>query len=54
VIGQVFLHSHEIGPEEYLAPTWGDWLMQIADDLEAGKYSYHEEEMTVAPLGMYD
>jgi cell wall assembly regulator SMI1 len=52
--GQVFDHSHEVGPERVLAPSWSAFLNEFADDLEAGKYVYFEEEDTVALPGMYD
>jgi cell wall assembly regulator SMI1 len=52
--GQVFHHSHEVGPETVLAPSWSAFLNQLADDLHAGKYVYAKEEDTVALPGMYD
>lgn len=52
--GQVIDHSHEVGPEKVLAPSWSAFLGQLADDLEAGKYVYVEDEDTVALPGMYD
>jgi cell wall assembly regulator SMI1 len=52
--GQIVDHSHEVGPTSLLAVSWSEWLAQLADDLEAGKHVYLEEEKTVAPLGMYD
>ena len=52
--GQIIDHCHEIGPQSLLAGNWLEWLNQLADDLEAGKYVYLEEEETVAPPGMYD
>ena len=52
--GQVFNHSHEVGPEKVLAPSWSAFLTELADDLEAGTYVYVEEEDTVALPGMYD
>ena len=52
--GQVILHDHEVGPTKVLAPSWFEFLGQLADDLESGKYEYNEDEMTVCPTGMYD
>ena len=52
--GQIIDHSHEIGPRSLLAASWSEWLHQLADDLEAEKYVYVDEEQTVAPPGMYD
>jgi len=51
--GQVIDHSHEVGPESVLAPSWSAFLEQIADDLHAGKYIYNQDEDTVCPPGMY-
>jgi cell wall assembly regulator SMI1 len=53
-LGQILEHSHEVGPERILAPSFGAWLTSLADGLEAGAYVYHEAEETVAPPGMYD
>jgi cell wall assembly regulator SMI1 len=52
--GQVLDHRHEVGPRSVLAPSWSAFLSQLADDLEAGKYIYVEEENTVALPGMYN
>jgi len=52
--GQVFYHSHEVGSEKLLAPSWAAFLDQLADDLEAGKYIYVAAEDVVALPGMYD
>ncbi len=52
-LGQIIYHDHEIGPTEVLAASWLELLEQIANDLEAGKYVYDDEEMTVAPPGMF-
>jgi cell wall assembly regulator SMI1 len=49
--GQVFNHSHEVGPETVLAYSWSAFLAQLADDLDAGKYVYVEAEDTVAVAG---
>lgn len=52
--GQVLEHDHEVGPTRVLADSWYEWLRQIANDLEAGKYIYVEEEDIVALPGMYN
>jgi cell wall assembly regulator SMI1 len=52
--GQIIEHSHETGPASVLADGWSQWLTMVANDLEANKYVYVEEEDTVAPPGMYD
>jgi cell wall assembly regulator SMI1 len=52
--GQVIDHSHEVGPERVVAPSWSVFLSQLADDLEAGTYVYARREDTVALPGMYD
>jgi cell wall assembly regulator SMI1 len=52
--GQVIDHSHEVGPQEVLASSWFGFLSTLADDLEAGKYVYVEDEDTVALPRMYD
>jgi cell wall assembly regulator SMI1 len=52
-VGQIIHHSHEVGPQEVLAPSWRDWLRAVADGLERGDYECFEEEATVAPLGYY-
>lgn len=40
--GQVLYHSHEVGPTEVVAPSWADFLSDLAVDLESGKYIYDE------------
>ncbi len=53
-VGQIFSHSHEVGPEQVLASSWSEFLTKVVTDLEAGKYVFVEEEDVVAPPGMYD
>ncbi|MFO0822262.1 MAG: SMI1/KNR4 family protein [Gemmataceae bacterium] len=36
--GQVLHHSHEVGPTDVVASGWGEFLRQLVDDLESGKY----------------
>jgi len=52
--GQILEHSHEVGPMKVVAASWSEWLQQLANDLEEGKYVYVEAEETVALPGMYD
>lgn len=52
--GQIIGYNHETGPERVLAESFPEFLKQIADDLEAGKYEYHEEGCAVILPGMYD
>ena len=54
IYGQVVDHSHEVGPRTVLAPSWEEFLAQIAMDLDVGKYVYDEEEETVGLPGMWD
>ena len=49
--GQVLYHSHEVGPEQVLSPSWSEYLELVADELESGKYSYDEEEECVLEEG---
>lgn len=51
--GQVIYWSHEVGPARVLAPDFAAWIERIADDLEAGRYTYYPDDDTVAPVGMY-
>lgn len=44
VYGQIIHHNHEVGPTEVLAPSWADFLRQLVEDLESGKYVYFEDE----------
>lgn len=52
--GQIVEFSHEMGPVEVVAPSWAAWLKQVADYLEAGKYTYIKKEKVVAPPAMYE
>jgi cell wall assembly regulator SMI1 len=36
--GQVFDHSHEVGPTQVLAKSWTELLSQLAVDMENGKF----------------
>lgn len=40
--GQILDHSHEVGPERVLAPSWSEFLADLVHDLETGKYFYFE------------
>lgn len=42
VNGQVIHHSHEVGPLQVLASSWADFLANLVDDLESGKYYYDD------------
>jgi cell wall assembly regulator SMI1 len=39
-VGQVFHHSHEVGPVRILATGFGQWLAGYADRLEVGVFEY--------------
>lgn len=41
--GQVIDHSHEVGPTVVVATGWGEFLRNLVEDLESGKYVYLEE-----------
>jgi cell wall assembly regulator SMI1 len=49
-VGQIISHSHEVGPQEVLAPSLVLWLTRIAEELETGRHFYDAEEMTVMPV----
>lgn len=49
VYGQIIDHSHEVGPQRVVARSWGEFLNQLAQDLESGKYVYFEHEYTIEP-----
>lgn len=51
--GQIIEFDHEVGPRRVLASSFGQWLNGIAEGLENGEYVYYEEELTVAPPGMW-
>ena len=53
-VGQIIEFSHEIGPTAVLANSFGEWLHELAEGLESGKFVYYPEEETVAPLGLYE
>lgn len=38
--GQVLDHSHEVGPTEVVASSWGEFLSNLAVGLESGKFIY--------------
>jgi cell wall assembly regulator SMI1 len=40
--GQVIHHSHEVGPTRVVAPSWTEFLSDLAVDLESGKFIYFE------------
>jgi cell wall assembly regulator SMI1 len=42
--GQVITHNHEDGSHTLLAPSFRAWLSKLADDLEAGLFSYDGDE----------
>ena len=42
--GQVIDHSHEVGPMEVVATGWGEFLRNLVEDLESGKYVYLKHE----------
>lgn len=42
--GQVLYHSHEVGPEEVLAPGWLAYLDLVADELQSGRYAYDDRD----------
>jgi len=48
--GQLVKHSHEVGPKSVVASSWSEFLRQLADDLEAGKYVYFEDELALERL----
>ncbi|HEY1067083.1 MAG TPA: SMI1/KNR4 family protein [Pirellulales bacterium] len=41
--GQIIWFSHETGPLGVVANSFGEWLTQYADDLEAGRYVFSPE-----------
>ncbi len=48
--GQLIAFDHEVGPVRVVARSFGDYLTQYADDLEAGKYYYDPRALTVYEL----
>jgi cell wall assembly regulator SMI1 len=48
--GQVIKHSHEVGPLRVVARSWSEFLQQLVDDFETGKYFYFREDDTLEPL----
>jgi cell wall assembly regulator SMI1 len=42
--GQVIAMAHDSGARKLLAPSLREWLARFADQLEAGKYRYDEDE----------
>lgn len=40
--GQVITHSHETGEHKVLASSLAEYLSNLADDLEAGKFEYSD------------
>jgi cell wall assembly regulator SMI1 len=42
--GQVLDHSHGVGPTAVVASGWGEFLRNLVEDLESGKYVYLEDE----------
>ncbi|RYG64205.1 glucan biosynthesis protein [bacterium] len=52
-LGQIIEFSHETGPLQVLAPSFGQWLNDLADGLENGDYIYFEDEETVGPPGSW-
>lgn len=52
--GQIIANSHETGPSRVRADTFAEWLLEMAEGLESGKYVYVQAEMTVAPPGMWE
>lgn len=43
--GQIISHSHETGEHKILAASLAEYLAQLADDLEAGRFEYSEYGM---------
>lgn len=41
--GQIIDHSHEVGPKRVVAASWSEFLANLVDDLESGKYDLDEE-----------
>ena len=48
--GQVIEHSHEEGPLRVVARSWGEFLQDFADALEAGRFAYVPDEENVMPV----
>jgi cell wall assembly regulator SMI1 len=42
--GQVLDHSHELGPTEVIASSWGEFLRNLVEELETGMYIYLRHE----------
>lgn len=49
-IGQVFEFSHETGPRRVSASSFTDWIGDFADALEAGKYRFDDDSLTLLPV----
>ncbi|MCA8992009.1 MAG: SMI1/KNR4 family protein [Planctomycetaceae bacterium] len=49
-LGQVVEFNHETGPRCVSAVSFGDWLEQFADSLNAGRYRYDAEELNLLPI----
>jgi cell wall assembly regulator SMI1 len=48
--GQILDHCHEVGPVRVLAASWSEFLRQVVDGLESGKYVYFDFERRFEPL----
>src|SRR5262249_34037477 len=46
-VGQVFSFNHEVGPVRVLGKSFGEWLAEYADQLEAGVYYYDPYDLWV-------
>ena len=42
-VGQIITMWHDDDTREIVAPSFGAWLTQFADELDAGEYAYSEE-----------
>ena len=43
-VGQIVLMYHDIPTRQVVAQSLGEWLKDFADDLEAGRYVYDEDQ----------
>ena len=48
ILGQLILHSHEIGPEKIVAPSFLAWLKEYADGFDSGRFIFVPEESPVS------
>jgi cell wall assembly regulator SMI1 len=43
-VGRVILFSHDAAERPILAPSFEAWLIQLADNMESGRYVYDPDE----------